>query len=420
MATTQQITSVLAAAALVAAAAFSCTDRSTLLEGKQPRLQPTDRPTVFASFPRQSYRAGDRAALVIRAIATDVRVQIFRAGVEDAPIYANDVMLGLPVTRAVRLGRTTDSTTVTLRIGNWPSGLYFARLTADGGRIGHAPFVLRPKRLGDSRVAVVLPTLTWQAYNFSDDNDDGKEDTWYAGGSTARIGRPFENRGVPTHYKRYDQPFLRWLISTGRQVDYVAQADLNRLRNGRVLARAYDLIVYHGHHEYVTEREYDAIEQFRNLGGNLVFLSANNFFWKVTLRGNLMTRVKQWRELGRPESALIGVQYFGNDNGSHRRPWIVRNPHAAHGLMASAGLSTGSALSTAGIEVDGMTAASPRGTKVVATLAWRRGKIAHMTYYETERGAKVFAAGAFSLAREAMSPDVQRVLAELWRRLARP
>ena len=29
---------------------------------------------------------------------------------------------------------------------------------------------------------------------------------------------------------------------------------------------------------------------------------------------DLMTRVKQWRELGRPESALVGVQYFANDD----------------------------------------------------------------------------------------------------------
>jgi hypothetical protein len=419
MVTNKHLTSVLAAAALLAAAA-SFNDRHELLEGKQPRQQPTNRPTVHASFPRESYRAGERARLIVRAIATNVRVQIFRAGAENMPIHANDLMLGVAMARPVDVGRTRDRTIVRLRIGDWASGLYFARLTADGGRIGHAPFVLRPKRLGESRVAVVLPTQTWQAYNFSDDDDDGSHDTWYAGGSTARIGRPFENRGVPTHYKRYDQPFLRWLVTTGRRVDYLAQADLNRVGSGRVLARAYDLMVFHGHHEYVTKQEYDAVEQFRDLGGNLIFLSANNFFWKVTLRGDVMTRVRQWRDLGRPESALIGVQYFGNDNGSHRRPWIVRNAYAADGLMASAGLSNGAALSTAGIEVDGMTSASPRGTKLVATMAWRRGKIAHMTYYQTARGARVFAAGAFSLAREAMSPDVQRVLEQLWRRLARP
>ena len=418
MATKTYITSIIAAALL--GAAGSLIDDTHHLEGKQPRLQPTNRPTVHAAFPRQSYRPGDKATLLIRAIATNVRVQIFRAGVEDAPIHANDVMLGRAVTRPVRIARTRDPLRFPLRLGDWPSGLYYVRLTADHGRIGHAPFVIRARRLGESRVAVVLPTQTWQAYNFSDDDGDGRGDTWYAGGRTADLGRPFENRGVPTHYKRYDQPFLRWLVATGREVDYLAQEDLNEVRDGAVLARAYDLIVYPGHHEYVTKREYDVVERFRDLGGNLIFLSANNFFWKVSIRGQQMTRVKQWRELGRPESALIGVQYFANDNGSHRRPWIVRNAFAADGLMASAGLANGGSLASAGIEVDGMTAASPRRTKVVATMAWRRGKTAHMTYYETTRGAKVFAAGAFSLAREALAPDVRGVLDQLWRRLARP
>ena len=49
-------------------------------------------------------------------------------------------------------------------------------------------------------------------------------DTWYAAPSrkmTARLGRPYENRGVPPHYKYYDQPFLQWLHQEKRAVDYL-------------------------------------------------------------------------------------------------------------------------------------------------------------------------------------------------------
>jgi hypothetical protein len=413
MATNRHLTSVLAALA-VASAVGGSTDGTQLLEGKQPRQKPSSKPTVRASFPRESYRSGESARLIVASRATGVEIQIFRAGVENATILANDLMLGRPMATATRLARTRVGQVVRLSIGAWPSGLYFARVTAGRGRIGYAPFVLRPKRLGENRVAVVLPTQTWQAYNFGDGG------TWYAGGSTARTGRPFENRGVPTHYKRYDQPFLRWLATTGRAVDYLAQADLNQLRGGRALASAYDLIVFPGHHEYVTEREYDAVEQYRDLGGNLAFLSANNFFWKVTRRGDLMTRVKQWRDLGRPESALIGVQYFGNDNGSHRNPWIVQNPHAANGLFASAGLAKGDGLGVAGIEVDGLTPHSPRNVKVLAEVAWRHSKTAHMTYYTTPAGSKVFAAGAFTIAGQAMDAELAPFMQELWSRLARP
>ena len=412
MATNRHLTSVLAVLAI--AFAGGSTFEPQLLEGKQPRQTPSSKPTVRASFPRESYRPGESARLIVASRATGVEIRIFRAGVEDASILANDLMLGRSMTEEVRLERTRVGQVIRLSLGDWPSGLYFARLTADRGRVGYAPFVIRPTRLGENRVAVVLPTQTWQAYNFSDSG------TWYAGGSTARTGRPFENRGVPTHYKRYDQPFLRWLATTGREVDYLAQADLNQLRGGRTLAAAYDLIVFPGHHEYVTEREYDAVEEYRDRGGNLAFLSANNFFWKVTRRGDLMTRVKQWRDLGRPESALIGVQYFGNDDGSHRNPWVVRSPHAANGLFASAGLAKGAGLGVAGIEVDGLTPYSPRGIKVLAEVAWRHGKTAHMTYYATPRGSKVFAAGAFTIAGQAMDPELTPFLQELWSRLARP
>jgi hypothetical protein len=37
------------------------------------------------------------------------------------------------------------------------------------------------------------------------------------------------------------------------------------------------LIIFPGHHEYVTKAEYDAVERYRDLGGNLAFLAAKNF-----------------------------------------------------------------------------------------------------------------------------------------------
>jgi hypothetical protein len=43
-----------------------------------------------------------------------------------------------------------------------------------------------------------------------------------------------------------------------------------------------------------------------------------------------------------------------------------------------------------------------------------------MTYYETNSGAKVFAAGAFTLAGSVWQPDVRQLMNNLWGRLARP
>jgi hypothetical protein len=333
-------------------------------------------------------------------------------------------MFGTAVTQPVALGAFDGRRTINVQIGSsWKSGVYFVQLTAPGARVGYAPFILRPKRLGEHRVAVVMPTQTWQAYNFRDDDGDGHPDTWYAGWKkhTARLVRPFLNRGVPPHWQQYDAPFVRWLAASGRDVDYLSDAELRRVRDGKSLAHAYALIVFSGHHEYVTTHEYDVVQQYRDLGGNLAFLAANNFFWKITIAKNVMTRVAQWRDLGRPEAALIGVQYRANDEGEHQSPWILQPASTTTPwLFARLGADVGDGISKGGIEIDATTDASPKSVRVVAEIPdlYGPGFTAQMTYYETPAGARVFAAGAFSLAASSRTPDVDRLLSNLWERLA--
>jgi len=298
-------------------------------------------------------------------------------------------------------------------------------LTAPGSRVGYAPFVLAPHTLGEHRIAVVMPTQTWQAYNFRDDNGDGRPDTWYAGWKThrARLIRPFLDRGVPPHWKRYDAPFVRWLAHTQRQVDYLSDAELRNVESGDALARAYTLIVFSGHHEYVTAHEYGVVTRYRDLGGNLAFLAANNFFWKITIANGVMTRVAKWRDLGRPEAALIGVQYRGNDRGEHRGAWIVQ-PDAAHApwLFDHLRVTSGEGVGVGGIEIDATSSASPKGVLIVAKIPnlFGPGFTADMTYYETAAGAKVFAAGAFSLADSVWDPQISRLMTNLWTHLSTP
>jgi hypothetical protein len=391
------------------------------LMGNAGHVPDSKKPKVTAYFERESYRSGDVARLVVTDVAPSVAVRIYRAGTESKPTIANDVMLGTPVSAAVELGAVHGRRTAPLSIGDWPSGVYFARLTAPGNRVGYAPFVLAPRTLGEHRIAVVMPTQTWQAYNFRDDDGDGHPDTWYAGWKThqARLIRAFLNRGVPPHWAHYDAPFVRWLVRMHPAVDYLSDADLRSVGNGDELARAYTLIVFSGHHEYVTQHEYDVITRYRDLGGNLEFLAANDFFWKITLAHDVMTRVTEWRDLGRPEAALIGVQYRANDRGGHRGPWVVTSDEPW--LFAGMNVRRGSTIGSGGVEIDATTSASPKGIHVLADIPnlYGPGFTAQMTYYETEAGAKVFAAGAFSLAGSVWEPDVDRLLTNLWARLSR-
>jgi hypothetical protein len=389
------------------------------LDGRAPTTTELT-PSVEAAFTRESYTPGATATLVISNRARGVRLQIFRSGPERILTRSDITMNGVPVTVPRWIGASTGRRIVAVRIGDWPSGLYFARLRA-AGRVGFAPFVVRPERLGEHDVAVIMPTLTWQAYNLRDEDDDGTGDSWYASWrhKTVRLGRPLLSRGVPYNFRRYDLPFLQWLARTGKSVDVLSQSDLESAPSPRALATAYELIVFPGHHEYVTRREYDLVEGFRDLGGNLAFLSANNFFWQVARRRGSITKTSLWRDLERPEASLIGVQYLANGKAP-RQPWIVRRSPAARWLLAGTGLHEGSRFGLGGVEIDRTSPASPRGVDVVAEIPhlFGRGRTAQMTYYETNAGARVFAAGAFYFTRLAhVDPITSRILENIWAEL---
>jgi hypothetical protein len=382
---------------------------------------------IEAGFTRRSYAPGDVAELVIASDARSLRIQVFTFGNQTHPTPQDLRTSGLAMTPAVRVDwsphRSAPARLRVVRAGDWPSGLYFLRLTAGDGRVGYAPLIVRPRRLGGSRVAVVLSTNTWQAYNFADADGDGWGDSWYVSDDQRRVDleRPYLAFGVPFRFKDWDLTFISWLNTTAKRVDYLSDDDLEAATPAE-LASAYDVIVFPGHAEYVTARAYDVVEGFRDLGGNLVFLSANNFFWQVRREGRWLVKTRLWRELGRPEAALVGVQYVGSDGGRRQAGYTVVGAATAPWAFAGTGLRDGDTFGTYGIEIDARTSASPPGTQLLAAIPdlMGPGRSAEMTYYETDAGAKVFAAGALNFAASLDRPDVRRLVENVWARLTRP
>ena len=382
---------------------------------------------IEAAFDRRSYAPGEPMRLTVFADVPRFTLQFLRCGFEAEATLRNDELGGLLLGEPVAIdwtGKRSAPATMTIESGAWQSGLYAVRLEAEDGRVGFAPFILRPSVPGEHRQAVVLPTNTWQAYNFYDADGDGWGDTWYAGGSPpVRLDRPYLERGVPPRFRRYDLPFLKWLQWTHRTPDVLADDDLDAIPSGDELRRLYDLIVFPGHSEYVTEHAYDVVERFRDLGGRLLFLSANNFFWKVEPQQGALRRVALWRDLERPEAALIGVQYKANDDGSRQGPYYVIGADIAPWLFAGTGLANGSPLGGMvggyGIEIDARSPDSPPGTQVLALIPnlFGPGVHAEMTYYETPAGARVFAAGSLDFGGSATLWPVRRLLDNLWRHM---
>ena len=405
--------SLLAVAALLAAAFVHDAEAARPL---------TPLPALAATFTATSYAPGALARLRVTGEVRRVELQVLRAGAERAWSSVGRPW-GPPEQLRFRRGTVN---TVLVRLGAWSSGLYFARLTAPGGRaVAFAPFVVRPAVPGAARVAVIIPTYSWQAYNFYDANRDGRGDSWYVDSHrhSVVLGRPFAGNGKPPHYRTQQRGFLRMLVHTGRQADYLTDEDLEQVASGDDLAHRYDAIFFSGHEEYVTTHIYDVIQRYRDLGGNLLFMSANNFFRRVDRGGGRLRLVGLWRDLGRPEAALCGVQYAASDRGKRQAPYTVTGADLAPWAFEGTGLVNGSRFGLYGIEIDSTTPSSPTGTQVLARIPdlLGPGRTAEMTYYESPSGARVFSAGAMNFGGQiALWPEAQRLFENVWARLAPP
>ncbi len=373
-------TSALVATAFVVLAVARSPARSALTSGHDHTghphtvaTQPADPPAsdfrglapIEAAFRFESYRPGEVAELnVWTRSEAPASLQIFLIGRERVRAVSPDEMRGTAVSSERTVAPLRAGLRIHVRVGDWPSGLYFAQLTAPG-QVGFAPFVVAPSRLGDSRVAVVLPTRTWQAQNERDDDGDGTGDSFETPErDEVRLGRPFLNRGAPPRFRASAVGFVQWLHGTGRGADVLAQEDLDET-TGRELAAAYDLLVFPGSHEYVTQEEYDAVSDFRDRGGNLMLLASGNLRWRVEVHDGVLTRIAPWEAPGWAAGAKPVPQ------------WLL--PNAAR----------------------------------------RSGIAAQMTYRELPMGAKVFSAGTVALGASMRQLPVRMLLTEVWERLAR-
>jgi hypothetical protein len=366
---------------------------------------------VLAWFGARSYGRGTTAALWVRTHASSATVQVYR-------VLAFHWWIEAAPASEVDLHGTTQR--LPLRIGNWPSGFYFADVRTKLGT-GSAPFIVRPEHAGENRVAVVLPTNTWAAYNFRDGDRNGYGDTWYADPRvhTVVLRRAFLNSGLPQHLGG----FIDWLAGQDLSADFYSDEDLNAVPSGDRLASLYNLVVFSGHEEYVTQHMFSTVERYRDLGGNLAFLSANNFFARVHIRAGRMTCVGHFRDFGEPEAQLVGVQFVGWYRRRYRnRPYVIRSISAAPWLFKGTGLRPGDSFGFRyGVEIDALAPSSPPSTHAIAEIPsiFGPGKTAQMTYYRTRAGAKVFAAGAMNFDAP-QSGVTGRMLRNLWEYLAQP
>ena len=347
-----------------------------------------------------------------------IRIEVIHVGPEDQLTVGDDTIEGVPVGEPLRVAG--DRGSVRIRIGDWASGLYALRMTS-GDKVGFAPFIVRPKRLGeqprrgrraDEHVAgVQLPRRRRR-----------RQAGHLVLGKRPWVDtlRPYLDRGVPPHFRSNDLTFVRWLAHTGRKVDMLAQDDLEHVSGDR-LAKLYRLIIFPGHHEYVTKPEYDAVRATGTSAATSRFSlrttsSGASTAWATACTGSPVARPRppggcarrrpvlhlEPGQVRRQTVRLVGAQFA---------PWLVEGT----------GLENGDHFALFGTEADRVTPASPPELRVLATIPhiFNAKHSASMTYYELPSGARVFAAGAFTLAGPHLRcAQIARFLANLWDTLA--
>lgn len=375
------------------------------------------------------------------------------------------------------------------------SGAYaFALTSAEGDDC--VPFYVLPKKEGPfAKIALLIPTFTYQAYaNFIEDSTvdpayEERQQLWNAfrhnplhhhefGHSTYDLHadgagvsfssrlrpdltmRPgfltwLDKRGSGVHHYAGDGHITAWLRAKGLDFDVVTDEDLDD--EGVELIKNYELVMTSTHPEYHTGRTLDALEAYKRLGGNLMYLGGNGFYWRIArnpqrphlievrrAEGGIRTWEAQpgeyffqtdgylgglWRRHRRPPQQLVGIGFTGQGpfEGTHytilpeaREPdiaWIFEGVDGD--VLGDYGLSGGGA---AGYELDraSVPLGSPENIRVLARsgrpspafvpaheeMLGRRitatGETpedlirAEITYFDTQWGGAVFSVGSIT------------------------
>jgi N,N-dimethylformamidase len=279
-----------------------------------------------------------------------------------------------------------------------------------------------------------------------------------------------------------DTHITDWLAAKGLDCDIITDEDLER--EGLDCLKPYRCILTGTHPEYYSLKMLDAVQDYTDRGGRLVYLGANGFYWRIAwhpaLPGVIEHRRSEdgmrawttqagesymaftgeysglWRRNGRPPNMLVGTGFSaqGFDVASHfdRKPGS-RDPRAAfifEGVteerIGDFGSIGGGA---AGWELDRADFAlgTPPHALIVATADdfpasyhWVNEELNHthsavngdtcpmikadMVFFETPQGGGVFSVSSISwagaLAHNGYDNNVSRITENVVRRFLEP
>jgi hypothetical protein len=307
---------------------------------------------------------------------------------------------------------------------DWTSGYYLIEaVVTSGSAAGQVATTFVIVRQDDdarpSQILVQVPVNTWEAYN-----------PWgglslYTEPRALRISfdRPFAPQATSPLW--WEIQLVRFLEREGYDVAY--QTDLDTSVDPASLSR-HRLVIVPGHDEYWTLAMRDGFDNALATGTNLAFTGSNDAYWNIRYEDagrTILTyksmydpnpdptqRTAMFREIGRPECLLEGVQHADIRILDHALDYTVTAAGAADPWLAGTGLAAGDRiLGVVGREHDSL-APYPGCVRLGQTVLFHydggtTDLPADAIRYTAASGARVFAAGAqeFSWALDGWRAD---------------
>jgi hypothetical protein len=385
-----------------------------------------------------SAQPGDVVTLFVATSAPTWHVEAYRmgwyGGMQGRLIWTSEEtsslwQIDMSTDSATKMSRALWAPSLTFTIDNaWPTGSYLLKLVSSTSEAHYVPLTVRRDSTSASLV-VVSAVTTWQAYN-----------PW--GGCTlyqcfignlrdratvVSFDRPYAasyNWGS-ADFLTHELPLISLIEELGIDTAYVTDIDLHSSAldgdgsTNPVLVNRTALLTT-AHDEYYSTPMRSSLERARDAGINLAFFGANAVYRHIRLEPNgeslpfrqlvnyrtaeddpmtsqdpLQSTV-QWRNdpINKPESALIGVQYFAAGVKT-----AMKLVNTDNWVFAGVDLSSGTSLKNlVAIEADGLGHSNqePDNLEVLASspVKYKNARYNHaMTYYSADSGAGIFATG---------------------------
>jgi hypothetical protein len=265
-----------------------------------------------------------------------------------------------------------------------PPGQYLIKLSNNLRAATFVPFLV----YGDapSETTFISSVLTWQSYN------QWGGESLYKGADGARetaaqivsFDRPYDGDGSG-QFRYMEQPLVTMMEKIGIDINYATDFEIH---NNRAVFEKTKSIIVGGHSEYWTIAMRDTIDAAVAQGKNLVAFGGNTAYAITEINGRNISGRTPYRVIERPESLLLGSQYFAL---AIRKDLISNNLWPFGGLGQDAvikgiyGYEADTALGTIGpgVQVSARAAISPT----------EKGYVAMSTYYTAASGASVLNMG---------------------------